>query len=155
MKTVHCEMLHAQELSMTLSDADYNEMCFNRKTTSIYVIEALKSAIRQCQNTYTIIHKEQVLAIGGFTDSGCCWFLTSNIVDTLDKQDRKLFREELCKNRDEALLVHPILYNYIWKGNEAHVRFVESCGARFFCGSYGDHIPFQFHREDFPHLQQL
>ncbi len=157
-RTIVSCLSDAEELAKSLSDADYQELSINRGGMYVNAQIALEEAIKGCQKTYTIVNEKtgQSYAIGGYTDKGVCWFLTSSYVTTFNKEERKLLRDELCKNRDEALLVHPLLYNFIWAGNPLHIKFTESCGARMGDKRLGNnneyYVPFEFHIEDFPHL---
>jgi len=159
-KTIKACLSDAEELAKSLSTEDYDELVANRSGVYVDAKAALEEAIKSCEASYSIVNEKtgQTYAIGGYTDKGICWFLTSNYVKNFNKEERMALRDELCKNRDAALLVHPVLHNYIWVGNPAHIWFTESCGARMsgqVLGQNGEYyVPFEFCIEDFPHLMK-
>lgn len=72
----------------------------------------------------------EIYAYGGnFGD--CVWFLTSSLVDSLSQKHKEEFRQCIIKHRDLLLTKYPTLWNFVWEGNESHIRFLKSIGAKF------------------------
>ncbi|ACR16501.1 internal virion protein A [Vibrio phage 4141] len=151
-KTVPATMEHVDFLSENMAEADVKEVFVSSGRTPR---EVLVESLDICQKVYVIVEMTtgEPFAIGGYTHAGICWFLCSNKVETFNKAERISFRAELELNLEKALKVHPKLWNFIWSGNPAHIRFTESCGARLgnpILGINNEvYVPFEFLREDF------
>lgn len=70
------------------------------------------------------------LAIGGNVE-GQCWFVTSDQVWRLNKDNKRKFRKLILEYRDKMLSEYPVLWNYVWAGNTSHIRFLKTIGAVF------------------------
>lgn len=71
-----------------------------------------------------------VIALGG-NDGDQCWFVTDERVDELTRPERLVFRKVICEYRDSLLKQYPVLWNYVWVGNQNHIRFLKTIGATF------------------------
>lgn len=157
-KQVRATFSHCAELAFKLADADVAEIKqhgFEGSHDDMAV--RLWQNCKASDQAYAIVNATSgvVYAIGGYGAGGCVWFLCSVYVSTFNKEERKAFREQLEANRDMALRVYPVLFNYIWKGNKRHIGFTRSCGARFMATAETDpFIRFEFHKKDFPHLDK-
>ena len=72
----------------------------------------------------------EVLAYGG-NQGDCVWFLTSSMTERLNRKNKMEFRNLIMEYRDQMLSQYPVLWNYVWVGNESHKRFLRSIGAVF------------------------
>lgn len=70
------------------------------------------------------------LAIGG-NDGDQCWFVTSDQAWRLDLKSKLEFRRLIMTHRDKLLATFPVLWNFVWVGNQPHFRFLKSIGAVF------------------------
>lgn len=147
------------ELAQHLSDADRKELEVTHGITDAE--KALVDSIELSEEAYAIVneHCGVVYAVGGYTSLQTCWFLTSKYVESFNKEERKAFAQLLMKGRDIGLKAYPKLSNFIWCGNPAHIEFTQRSGARMGCKitfiNDEDYVPFEFHREDFPHLMEV
>lgn len=82
------------------------------------------------EGCFVVLHEDLPLAIGGNMGDQC-WFVTSWLIDCVDKYQRLAFRKVICEYRDVLLKEYPVLWNYVWVGNENHMRFLRSIGATF------------------------
>lgn len=79
----------------------------------------------------SIIHNGRVLASGGSRD--CLWFVTTRWVEELTPRERMellgLLKEhlELCR----ATMLKEHLSNFVWVGNELHIKLLTHLGATF------------------------
>lgn len=73
---------------------------------------------------------DQLLAIGGNVGDQV-WFITDHYVKFLNHEQRMEFRKCIIEYRDKLLEVYPVLWNYVWVGNESHIRFLKTIGAVF------------------------
>lgn len=80
---------------------------------------------------FAVIHEAgDALALGG-NQGDQCWFVTSWLIDCIDTRQRLAFRKVICEYRDKLLKDYPVLWNYVWVGNQNHMRFLRSIGATF------------------------
>lgn len=154
-KTVKATAAHCKELGKTIAQADYEELVALKGDSYVDPEAALLQSFEVCQEVYAIVHKRHGItyAIGGYRPDGACWFICSKYVENFNKEERLAFRKELVANRDAALKVHPVLWNYIWCGNPRHIRFTESCHAvmqppREMLNGH-KYVYFEFRREHF------
>lgn len=70
------------------------------------------------------------LAIGG-NDGDQCWFVTSDQAWRLDLKSKLVFRRLIMAHRDKLLATYPVLWNFVWVGNQPHFKFLKSIGAVF------------------------
>lgn len=148
---------HCADLAKHLSPADMQEIKQHgyepKDLTELG--ERLWDNCNNSTEAYAIVNSKSgvTYAIGGYCEDGVVWFLCSNYVSNFTKEQRKALRTQLESNRDMALRLYPVLFNYIWKGNPQHIAFTKSCGARFMA-TKDTHpfVKFEFHRKDFPHL---
>lgn len=70
------------------------------------------------------------LAIGGNCGDQC-WFVTSDQAWRLNMKHKLMFRKLIMQYRDQMLERYDSLWNYVWVGNEPHIRFLKSIGAVF------------------------
>lgn len=78
----------------------------------------------------SLVHNEEVLAIGG-NHGDQCWFVTSEKTEGLSRVSKLRFRRVILEYRNWLLRRYPTLWNYVWVGNEPHIRFLKSIGAVF------------------------
>lgn len=78
----------------------------------------------------TLSRGDTPLAIGGNCE-GQCWFVTSAHAWHLNRRDKLTFRRLIMTHRDELLERYEVLWNYVWVGNEPHIRFLKTIGAVF------------------------
>ncbi|HBT4786353.1 TPA: DUF2833 domain-containing protein [Klebsiella variicola subsp. variicola] len=95
----------------------------------ITLFDHLTLACQQYQ-VYTLIHNDSVIAIGGDVN-GNSWFLTSNVLGTLTKEQKKEFIEIMNQHKEKVLDESGIIWNYVWEGNITHLRFLKRIGAEF------------------------
>lgn len=144
-------------LSRTLSDADCNEL---KASGALKVGESLEECLTRCvvgsEKTYAIRSHGAILAIGGYTENGNCWFLSSKYLAKLSQEKRKEFRAQLMENLLNTLKLFPVLCNMAWAKNTQHLRLIESCGGRIGTSGYApsgeEFVYFEFRREDYPQL---
>ena len=82
------------------------------------------------------------LAIGGNVGDRC-WLVTSDKVEKLSLKDKLKFRKLVIEYRDQMLEQYETLWNFVYIGNEPHIRFLKSIGAVFHNGFTGDSNQFQ------------
>jgi len=70
------------------------------------------------------------LAIGGHVGDQV-WFITSDQVWRLSRALKVRFHRLICEFRDTLLVAYDYIWNYVWVGNTAHIRFLKSIGAEF------------------------
>lgn len=70
------------------------------------------------------------VAIGG-NHGDCVWFITSHLVDFMAPQCKREFRKAILEYRNKMLERYPVLWNYVWTGNNHHIRFLRTIGAEF------------------------
>lgn len=70
------------------------------------------------------------LAIGG-NHGDQVWFITSDQVWRLNRANKMRFHRLICEYRDQMFKQYDVLWNYVWIGNKAHIRFLKSIGAVF------------------------
>lgn len=81
-----------------------------------------------------LIDGSKVLAVGGFTDTGVVWLLTSKEVKKLPLKKRKEFVKTLKDHIDNTLRENPDRHYYvnaIWEKNKSHIDFVKKFGGVF------------------------
>ena len=78
----------------------------------------------------SVDNKGHVMAIGGNMGDRV-WFVTSGKVDFMSRNDKLRFRKCIIEYRDKMLETYPVLWNYVWIGNESHIRFLKTIGAVF------------------------
>lgn len=144
-------------LSMILADADHKElMALGVVAPDDDVFEALERCVTNSVKTYSVYKQGAILAIGGYTASGNCWFLSSKHLANLSKPDRYAFRQLLMRNLMDTLKIFPVLCNSAWAKNTQHLRLIESCGGRIGTAGYipngEEFVYFEFRREDYPQL---
>ena len=147
---------HAKCLSLHISDADYAEL---RASGALAFNGDVEECLIRCCNlsakSYAIVNERTgvTYAIGGFTDTGIIWFLSSTYLKNFDKETRKIFRGFLKWNLLKTLrMFHQPLFNFVWSGNETHLSFIKSMGARIketVETGENSFIKFEFHKEDF------
>lgn len=72
----------------------------------------------------------EVYAYGG-NQGDNVWFLTTRMTNRLGLKGKREFRKRIIEYRDKLLEEYPVLWNYVWEGNVAHIRFLKSIGAVF------------------------
>lgn len=79
-----------------------------------------------------IIDDDNVLALGGVTDFGTIWLLTSYHVKKLGVSKQRKF-VKLIRKQIENYMRHnrhrAFLFNTVWEKNVDHIKFIESCGG--------------------------
>lgn len=70
------------------------------------------------------------LAIGGNVGDRC-WLVTSDKVEKLSLKAKLKFRKLVIEYRDQMLEQYESLWNFVYIGNEPHIRFLKSIGAEF------------------------
>lgn len=70
------------------------------------------------------------LAIGG-NHGDQVWFVTSDQVWRLNRAMKLRFHRVICEYRDKVLEEFPVVWNYVWIGNQPHIKFLKSIGAVF------------------------
>lgn len=75
-------------------------------------------------------HWQRVIAIGG-NEGDRVWFVTSELIDSLSVQSKREFRRVIMEYRDTMLKTYGTIFNYVYVGNHAHIRFLKSIGAVF------------------------
>ncbi|WYW04240.1 internal virion protein [Pseudomonas phage vB_PpuP-Kallioja] len=71
-----------------------------------------------------------VVAVGG--SKNCLWFVTTNVVKALTKAERIRFYKLLHGHLEGLRQAgHPSLTNYVSDDNHAHIRLLNSLGAKF------------------------
>ena len=79
----------------------------------------------------TVFHSRHgVLAMGG-NNGDQCWFVTSESISELTREERLDFRKVICEYRDSLFEQYQTLWNFVWVGNRNHIRFLKSIGAVF------------------------
>lgn len=78
----------------------------------------------------TLDHGGFPLAIGG-NHGDQVWFVTSDQVWRLNRALKLRFHRVICEYRDKVLEEFPVVWNYVWVGNNPHKRFLKSIGAVF------------------------
>lgn len=91
--------------------------------------DSLKNALLH-ENTLMITEGDDVIAVGG-NNGDHCWFVTSELVDSLSPRKKLRFRKLICNHRDSLLEVHEKLWNYVYEFNMNHIRFMKTIGAEF------------------------
>ena len=107
-----------------MSEADFKEQVASGNQ---YVFE-------RPQDYIVIVDNDNVLGLGGLTDTGTIWLLTSHLVEKLSIKDKQKFVKLVRKqvenykkhNKDRMYFV-----NSVWEHNTSHIKFVESCGGVF------------------------
>lgn len=82
------------------------------------------------------------LAIGGNVGDRC-WLVTSDKVEKLSLKAKLKFRKLVIEYRDQMLEQYESLWNFVYIGNEPHIRFLKSIGAVFHNEFTGDSNQFQ------------
>ena len=82
------------------------------------------------------------LAIGGNVGDRC-WLVTSDKVEKLSLKAKLKFRKLVIEYRDQMLEQYESLWNFVYIGNEPHIRFLKSIGAEFHNEFTGDSNQFQ------------
>lgn len=70
------------------------------------------------------------MAIGGNVGDRC-WLVTSDKVEKLSLKAKLKFRKLVIEYRDQMLEQYESLWNFVYIGNEPHIRFLKSIGAEF------------------------
>ncbi|UJD21313.1 internal virion protein [Salmonella phage vB_STy-RN5i1] len=70
------------------------------------------------------------VAIGGNVGDRC-WLVTSDKVEKLSLKAKLKFRKLVIEYRDQMLEHYESLWNFVYIGNEPHIRFLKSIGAEF------------------------
>ena len=82
------------------------------------------------------------LAIGGNVGDRC-WLVASDKVEKLSLKAKLKFRKLVIEYRDQMLEQYESLWNFVYIGNEPHIRFLKSIGAEFHNEFTGDSNQFQ------------
>lgn len=130
-KLVKANKWDAVDLAVHLSDEDKEELSISQGFIEDELAGRLGDALKKSQYSYSIVNETSgvVYLIGGYTSEGVCWLLTSKYVKSFTLSEMKQFINLLIKGRDEALLVHPYLWNVAWLGNKTHLKFIKLLGA--------------------------
>ena len=152
-----CTEQDVHALSYTLSEADRNELiAVGVLAPNEVALECLRRCAMNSEKTYAIRLRGATLAIGGYTVSGNCWFLSSKHLSKISKEERSHFRAQLMENLLNTLKLFPVLCNMAWAKNTQHLRLIESCGGRIGTSGYApsgeEFVYFEFRREDYPQL---
>lgn len=110
-------------------DADRFEPCV-ADVLEAHAMGVSDLTITPDENTVVLRKGDSVLSLGGNMGDQV-WFLTSAEVGQLSHKERLEFRRLIMDYRDLMLTRYAILWNYVWVGNKAHRRFLESIGASF------------------------
>jgi len=151
---------HAEHLASHLSKADMNELMVTSGLSEAPTYDEMVVTLTVCDQysdfTYAVVDSANgfVYAIGGYTEKGVVWFLSSKHLSELDKESRKAFRQILIDNLYVVLSELKIdLWNYVWMGNPKHIKLISSLGARMsgpVTGKGGEQfLKFQFLQRDF------
>lgn len=125
-KATLADLMEASEHLSPNDRADLNAMQAGRNPADVFC-NALD------ETTHVIKVGGRVLAVGGHRNGGV-WFVTTTIVSTLTTAERfrfyRILKEHLTsiKNDFESGLT---LTNYVFVGNKAHLRLLETLGATF------------------------
>lgn len=120
--------------------------------------ECLKRCVSNSVKTYAIrcSATDLTMAIGGYTESGNCWFLSSEWLMEFTPEERADFRGLLMQNLLNTLKLFPVLRNVAWAKNTQHLRLIQSCGGHLGDSGYmpngEEFVYFEFRREDYPQL---
>ncbi|MCE9891360.1 DUF2833 domain-containing protein, partial [Kluyvera intermedia] len=79
---------------------------------------------------HAMVHNGITLAVGGEV-GGCVWFITSSLLMSSPKEDKREFIKIMTEHKDEVLTRESIIYNYVWEGNKSHINFLKAMGAEF------------------------
>lgn len=121
-------------------------------------ITCLERCVANSVKTYAIrcSATERTMAIGGYTESGNCWFISAVWLMGFGPEERKELRDLLMQNLMNTLKLFPVLSNAAWAKNTQHLRLIESCGGRIGTSGYipngEEFVYFEFRREDYPQL---
>lgn len=90
----------------------------------------IEPSFPEASECVTLDHGGFPLAIGGnYGDQ--VWFVTSDQVWRLSKFRKLQFHRAICEYRDKMLEVYPTLWNFVYVGNNPHIKFLKSIGAVF------------------------
>jgi hypothetical protein len=81
----------------------------------------------QCVSTSLWTPDDRLVAVGGFSMAGLCWFLCTDRVE----DHKKDFCREILANRDTVHSFGAVCHNVVGLNNELHVRFLKWLGAEF------------------------
>ncbi|BFT63109.1 phage protein Gp13 family protein [Pseudomonas moorei] len=85
------------------------------------------------ETTYAIKFGRQVLAVGGHTNGGI-WFVTTNVITKLSTGQRfrffRILKDHLAFIKRESPLDMSFT-NFVSVENKAHIRLLETLGAKF------------------------
>lgn len=151
-----CEVIDVIALEKDLHPDDQQELI---ASGSMRRGEPLRPVLERCiansAKTYAIrcSATDLTMAIGGYTEHGHCWFLSSDWLMELWPQERADFRKLLMMNLMNTLELFPVLSNMAWERNTQHLKLIESCGGhvldRRVLPTGEAFMYFEFRREDY------
>lgn len=88
-------------------------------------------SLRDLAGTLALVDKtDRVYAIGGYDKNHVVWMLCTTRVE----ENKIKFLRFIKKYYQDVIDKEGWLYNYVWLGNELHVKWLEYMGAEFFSG---------------------
>lgn len=103
--------------------------------------EDIKEQVASCNeyifdnpSDYDVIidNSNNVYALGGVTEYGTIWLLTSYLVKDLSIKDKQRFVKLIRKQIENYKKHNPTrqcFYNTVWNKNTGHIEFIKSCGG--------------------------
>ncbi|ASD52215.1 hypothetical protein PspYZU08_39 [Pseudomonas phage PspYZU08] len=132
---------HLVTAALDLSKGDLEEFHCNKANRN--PVDVLP--LHLDSTTHAIMLGSLVLAVGGSRHPDI-WFVTTNVVETLDRAERigfyRLLKEHLADVRDRG--PNQSFTNFVSKNNKGHIRLLESLGATFQSGYVMSEAGFQF-----------
>ncbi|HFK4065584.1 TPA: phage protein Gp13 family protein [Kluyvera georgiana] len=133
MEIVKATLEHLLDIEETISLDDLKEfIMFKRYIYKDSTITLLKQLIDVSDSypVHAMVHKGKTIAIGGEV-GGCVWFITSCLLMTLSREDKREFINTMISHKNSVLEKEPFIYNYVWEENASHIKFLKLMGAVF------------------------